>query len=61
MPEYPDGWLCIDFQLMFRGPVPSDLAYLMNSGTVLPEVYTGENRQTVLRAFYDQFMAKTQL
>lgn len=21
-PEYPDGWLCIDFQLMFRGPCP---------------------------------------
>lgn len=58
-PQYPHGWLVIDFQLMFRGPVPSDLAYLMNSGSVLPEVYEGEGRETVLRAFYDQFMAKT--
>ena len=57
--EYPHGWLVIDFQLLFRGPVPSDLAYLMSSGSVLPEVYEGEGRETVLRAFYDQFMAKT--
>ena len=59
--RYLDGWLCIDFQLMFRGPVPSDLAYLMSSGSVLPEVYTGDGRKKVLKAFYDQFMAKTQL
>ena len=58
---YPDGWLCIDFQLLFRGPIPSDLAYLMSSGSVLPEVYTGANMEKVLRAFYDQFMAKTQV
>ena len=56
-PEFPYGWLCIDFQLMFRGPVPSDLAYLMNSGTVLPEVYTGDNLELVLRTFYDAFVA----
>ena len=60
-PDYPDGWLCIDFQLLFRGPVPSDLAYLMASGSVLPEVYEGDNMHKVLRAFYDQFMAKTQV
>ncbi len=59
--DYPDGWLCIDFQLLFRGPVPSDLAYLMSSGSVLPEVYSGEGLSTVLRAFYDQFMARTSL
>ncbi len=59
--QYPDGWLCIDFQLLFRGPVPSDLAYLMNSGSLLPDVYTGSNREKVLRSFYDQFMAKTQI
>ena len=58
--RYPRGWLCIDFQLMFRGPVPSDLAYLMTSGTVLPDVYSGPNLHRVLRLFYDQFMAKTQ-
>jgi Ecdysteroid kinase-like family len=58
---YPDGWLCIDFQLLFRGPVPSDLAYLMGSGSVLPEVYMGNNRKRILRSFYDQFMARTQL
>jgi hypothetical protein len=59
--RYPDGWFSIDFQLMFRGPVPSDLAYLMSSGSVLPEVYAGEGRKTVLRTFYDRFMASTQL
>ena len=57
--RYPDGWLCIDFQLMFRGPVPSDLAYLLSSATVLPEVYAPENMAVILRSFYDQFMAKT--
>ncbi len=41
--RHPDGWLCIDFQLMFRGPVPSDLAYLMGTGSVLPDVYAGAN------------------
>jgi hypothetical protein len=60
-PDYPGGWLCIDFQLLFRGPVPSDLAYLMSSGSVLPEVYTGTNRQLVLRTFYDRFVAQTKL
>lgn len=59
--RYPNGWLCIDFQLMFRGPVPSDLAYLMGTATVLPDVYTGENLHEVLRTFYEQFMAKTTL
>lgn len=59
--RYPDGWLSIDFQLMFRGPVPSDLAYLMSSGSVLPDVYAGDNLHGVLRFFYEQFMAKTQL
>ncbi len=56
---YPAGWLTIDFQLMFQGPVPSDLAYLMSSGTVLPEVYSSRNRQRVMRAFYDLFKSKT--
>jgi hypothetical protein len=58
--RYPDGWLCIDFQLMFRGPVPSDLAYLLGTGSVLPDVYSGEALHRVLRAFYDQFMLQTQ-
>lgn len=58
-PDHPHGWLCIDFQQMVSGPVPSDLAYLMNSGSVLPEVYAGSNQHRVLRAFYDQFMART--
>lgn len=60
-PGYPDGWLCIDFQLMFRGPVPSDLGYLMASGSVLPEAYEGDNLHRLLRAFYDRFMAKTKV
>lgn len=58
-PDHPHGWLCIDFQQMVSGPVPSDLAYLMNSGSVRPEVYAAENQQRVLRAFYDLFMGKT--
>ena len=33
----------------------------MSSGSVLPEVYSGEGLSTVLRAFYDQFMARTSL
>ena len=57
--RHPHGWLCIDYQQMFRGPVPSDLAHLMNSGSVLPEVYTGENHHRVLRAFHELFMART--
>lgn len=60
-PTYPDGWLAIDFQLMFRGPVPSDLAYLMGSASVLPEVYMGDNLWTLLRAFHERFLAKTSL
>ena len=60
-PRCPYGWLVIDFQLMFTGPVPSDLAYLMNSGSVLPSVYSGENLKAILREFYDAFMAKTQV
>ncbi|HLK23597.1 MAG TPA: hypothetical protein VKT30_02960 [Caulobacteraceae bacterium] len=59
--DYPDGWLCIDFQLLFRGPVPSDLAYLMSSGSVLPEVYAEPALSRVLSAFYDQFMQRTSL
>ena len=58
-PRFPHGWLVIDFQLLFRGPIPSDLAYLMNSGSVLPDVYTGEGLTTILREFYDAFKAKT--
>ena len=59
--HYPEGWLCIDFQLMFRGPVPSDLAFLMGTGTVRPEVYAGDNLQLLLRTFYEQFRSKTSI
>ena len=58
--DYPDGWLTIDFQLMSRGPIPSDLAYLMNSGSVLPDVYRGENREMLMYEFYELFMTKTE-
>ena len=57
-PKCPHGWLVIDFQCLFRGPIPSDLAYLMNSGSVLPDVYTGDNLETILKEFYDAFMTK---
>jgi hypothetical protein len=60
-PAYPHGWLTIDFQLMFRGPVPSDLADLMSTGSVLPEVYAGENLHRILRTFYGLFMDVTEL
>ena len=59
--EYPDRWLCIDYQLMFRGPVPSDLAYLMGTASVLPDVYKGENLHKILREFHTRFMARTQI
>jgi hypothetical protein len=59
--NYPEGWLTIDFQLLAQGPVPSDLAYLMNSGSVLPEVYAGDNRDRVMRKFYDCYMDQTEL
>jgi len=59
--EHPDGWPTIDFQLMFQGPVPSDLAYLMNGGSVLPEVYTVQNRERILSTFCERFMAGTQI
>jgi len=58
-PANPDGWLVIDFQLMHRGPVPSDLAYLLTSGSVRPDVYSGDNLRLILREFYDGFMAST--
>ena len=53
-----DGWAAIDFQLAFKGPVPTDLAYLMSSGTVLPEVYEG-GLDEVLHCFYDEFQKHT--
>lgn len=58
-PDYPHGWLCIDFQQMFSGPVPADIGYLLNSGSVLPEVYARQSQHRILRAFYDRFMART--
>ena len=53
-----DGWLLIDFQLMFKGPIPSDLAYLMSSGSVLPSVYN-DGEEEVLRLFYGEFQKHT--
>ena len=58
---YPNGWLTIDFQLMTRGPIPSDLAYLMNTGTVLPEVYDPSNRDKIMARFFEAFMDQTSL
>ena len=42
----------------FKGPIPSDLAYLMTSGSVTPEVYT-DHEDTILRTFYDEFQLHT--
>jgi hypothetical protein len=50
--------LAIDFQMSFMGPVSSDLAYLLTSGTVQPDVY--ENHlDEILEEFYRQFVAKS--
>lgn len=51
------GWMAIDFQLMLKGPIPTDLAYLMSSATVLPEVY--QNEEMVLKYFYEEFQKHT--
>jgi hypothetical protein len=53
-----DGWQAIDFQLTFKGPIPSDLAYLMASGSVLPEVFN-QGEDEVLHLFYDEFQRHT--
>ena len=52
------GWAAIDFQLQFKGPVPSDLAYLLSSGTVAPEVYN-DGLEEILHLFYDEFQKHT--
>tara|TARA_B100000795_G_scaffold269328_1_gene258387 strand:- start:1378 stop:2283 length:906 start_codon:yes stop_codon:yes gene_type:complete len=54
-----DDFKCIDFQFLYQGPVSCDLAYLMTSGSVLPEVYGKEGTAQVTKAFFDQFKAKT--
>jgi hypothetical protein len=56
--EKKDTWFAIDFQLTFKGPIASDLAYVMNSGTVLPDVYENHTDE-ILREFFEQFKAKT--
>lgn len=54
----PSGWQVIDFQLSIKGPVPTDLAYIMSTGTVKPDVYEKHEEQ-VLRSFYDEFQKHT--
>ena len=56
--EKTNTWSCIDFQLCFQGPIASDLAYLMSSATVEPDVYENHGDE-ICQLFYDQFMAKT--
>ena len=56
--EKNDSWLTIDYQLSYKGPIPSDLAYLMTSGTVEPSVYQSHTDE-ILHMFYDAFQAKT--
>eukprot|EP00038_Savillea_parva_P012689 m.206321 g.206321 ORF g.206321 m.206321 type:complete len:449 (+) comp23311_c0_seq1:144-1490(+) len=53
-----EGWQCIDFQLMYKGPIPSDLGYLMSTASVTDEVYT-EHEDTILHCFYDEFQKHT--
>lgn len=52
------GWMAIDFQLLAKGPVISDLAYLMCSGSVRPDVYEAHT-DAIVEEFYKQFMAGT--
>jgi hypothetical protein len=57
--EKKDQWLTIDFQLNFKGPIASDLAYLMTSGSVMPDVYENHTEE-IVKEFYDLFMTKTE-
>merc|ERR1711998_656062 len=52
------GWLAIDFQLMFKGPIPSDLAYLMNTGSADESAYK-DGEDEILQMFYDEFQKHT--
>jgi hypothetical protein len=47
------GWTCIDFQLMFWGPVPSDLAYIMATATCDWDTLVNHEDE-ILHTFYDQ-------
>jgi hypothetical protein len=51
-------WVTSDFHSSCTGPVPTDLAYLMTSGSVLPSVY-GDGEAEVTRYFYDEFQRHT--
>jgi hypothetical protein len=54
----PHGWLAIDFQMNFLGPVVSDLAYVLMSGTVHPDVYKNHT-DALIEEFYTEFMKRT--
>lgn len=56
--KLPHGWMAIDYQMNFKGPVVSDLAYILMTGTVQPEVYQNHTDE-LIEFFYTEFMKKT--
>jgi len=50
--------MAIDYQMNFKGPVVSDLAYIMMSGTVHPDVYQNHTDE-LIELFYAEFMKRT--
>jgi len=50
--------MAIDYQMNFKGPVVSDLAYVMMTGTVHPDVYQNHTDE-LIELFYSEFMKKT--
>ena len=53
------GFVMIDHQLMFLGPIPSDLAYLCTSGSTSPEVWA--RLPELMQEFYDLFITKSKV
>lgn len=54
----PHGWTCIDYQMNFKGPVVSDLAYILMTATVHPDVYRNHTDE-LIELFYTEFMKRT--
>jgi len=56
--KMPHGWMAIDYQMNFKGPVVSDLAYILMTGTVHPDVYQNHTDE-LIELFYTEFMKQT--
>eukprot|EP00039_Didymoeca_costata_P021771 m.345412 g.345412 ORF g.345412 m.345412 type:complete len:469 (+) comp26286_c0_seq1:110-1516(+) len=58
-PNTQEGWMLIDFQLMSKGPVPTDLAYTMVTSVSHEVIADKQQCDNILDMFYTQYMAKT--